>query len=186
MVERTPPPPPEVSNDDPGFDAGRLCLQFLAAQVHQPTLDLRTWASATLDVQELVMATAAERADAQTLQGAIARIGVALAGGQRAPIGDIARVNRIAAMPDLAPQMGIGRTRDWAWPATFGQVLSTLARDTVSLLTSADRDRVRRCAAQDCDRLFVDTSRPGQRRWCSMARCGNRAKVRAFRGRAEA
>ncbi|WP_235492647.1 MULTISPECIES: CGNR zinc finger domain-containing protein [unclassified Leifsonia] len=28
---------------------------------------------------------------------------------------------------------------------------------------------------------YVDTSRAGTRRWCSMQRCGNRAKVRKFR-----
>jgi predicted RNA-binding Zn ribbon-like protein len=44
-------------------------------------------------------------------------------------------------------------------------------------------DRVRRCAGNDCLLTFVDTSRPGRRRWCSMERCGNRAKVRAFRNR---
>jgi predicted RNA-binding Zn ribbon-like protein len=26
-----------------------------------------------------------------------------------------------------------------------------------------------------------DTSRPGRRQWCSMARCGNIAKTRAYR-----
>ena len=31
--------------------------------------------------------------------------------------------------------------------------------------------------------LFVDQSRPGSRRWCSMQRCGNLAKVRSYRDR---
>jgi hypothetical protein len=34
-----------------------------------------------------------------------------------------------------------------------------------------------------CSLLFVDTSRSGRRRWCSMERCGNRAKVAAHRRR---
>ncbi|MEE3918700.1 CGNR zinc finger domain-containing protein [Micromonospora sp. BRA006-A] len=29
----------------------------------------------------------------------------------------------------------------------------------------------------------MDTSRPGQRRWCAMERCGNRQKARALRSR---
>jgi predicted RNA-binding Zn ribbon-like protein len=29
----------------------------------------------------------------------------------------------------------------------------------------------------------VDTSRSGERRWCSMAGCGNKAKVAEFRQR---
>jgi hypothetical protein len=31
--------------------------------------------------------------------------------------------------------------------------------------------------------LYLDTTRSGTRRWCSMRRCGNRAKVRAHRAR---
>jgi predicted RNA-binding Zn ribbon-like protein len=31
--------------------------------------------------------------------------------------------------------------------------------------------------------LYVDASRPGRRRWCSMERCGDRAKKRKARGK---
>jgi predicted RNA-binding Zn ribbon-like protein len=31
--------------------------------------------------------------------------------------------------------------------------------------------------------IYRDESRTGTRRWCSMQRCGNRAKVRAHRAR---
>ena len=37
--------------------------------------------------------------------------------------------------------------------------------------------RTRCCAHPDCMRWFVDTSKSGRRRWCSMERCGNRAKA---------
>jgi predicted RNA-binding Zn ribbon-like protein len=40
--------------------------------------------------------------------------------------------------------------------------------------------RVRVCAASDCLAIFVDTSRNGSRRWCSMERCGARAKSAAY------
>ena len=46
------------------------------------------------------------------------------------------------------------------------------------LLTGGRLDRVRRCANPDCGWLFVDDSRAGKRRWCSMSSCGNRAKAR--------
>lgn len=39
-------------------------------------------------------------------------------------------------------------------------------------------DRIRRCANPDCVLWFLDVSRPGTRRWCSMAACGNREKAR--------
>ena len=40
-------------------------------------------------------------------------------------------------------------------------------------------EAVRKCANDGCSLYFFDTSRTGRRRWCSMAACGNRAKVAA-------
>lgn len=45
-----------------------------------------------------------------------------------------------------------------------------------------DADRIGVCTAPPCDRVFVDTSRNGNRRFCS-SRCANRASVAAFRAR---
>jgi predicted RNA-binding Zn ribbon-like protein len=61
--------------------------------------------------------------------------------------------------------------------------VSTIARDAVELFTGRFADRIRECGAHDCYLIFVDTSRPGRRRWCAMERCGNRHKVRALRAR---
>ncbi|WP_268625731.1 CGNR zinc finger domain-containing protein [Paenibacillus alvei] len=41
--------------------------------------------------------------------------------------------------------------------------------------------RIRVCTAEDCQWVFVDRSRPGTGRWCSMKACGNRAKNKTFR-----
>ena len=58
-----------------------------------------------------------------------------------------------------------------------------VARSVVDLLTTpADLAKVRTCAADVCGWMFLDTS-GGRRRWCSMADCGNQAKVRRFRKR---
>ena len=46
------------------------------------------------------------------------------------------------------------------------------------LLAGARLDRVRRCANPECGWLFLDDSRVGKRRWCSMQSCGNRAKAK--------
>lgn len=47
-------------------------------------------------------------------------------------------------------------------------------------------DRIRACAGEGCVLWFLDTSRNGTRRWCSMAGCGNRAKARAHYSRSTA
>jgi len=62
-------------------------------------------------------------------------------------------------------------------------VLAPIARDAVRLATGQDPDRIRRCDSEACGRWFVDTSKGGRRRWCSMATCGNRAKAARHRSR---
>ena len=46
------------------------------------------------------------------------------------------------------------------------------------LLASGKLDKIRRCANPECLYLFLDESRAGKRRWCTMSSCGNRAKAR--------
>ncbi len=62
--------------------------------------------------------------------------------------------------------------------------IARIARDAVQLLgTDETRELLRSCEQDDCGTLFVDTSPGRRRRWCSMSRCGSRAKVKAFRER---
>lgn len=61
--------------------------------------------------------------------------------------------------------------------------LGIIARDAVRLLGTTPPHRLRLCAADDCDRWFVDSSKAGRRKWCSMATCGNRAKASRYRTR---
>lgn len=57
-------------------------------------------------------------------------------------------------------------------------LLAPLAQSAAELFTKADRTRVRKCA--HCVGHFLDTSKKGTRRWCSMKMCGNRFKVAAY------
>lgn len=43
--------------------------------------------------------------------------------------------------------------------------------------------RLKACLADDCQWAFYDHTRNHSGRWCNMAVCGNRTKVRAFRAR---
>ncbi len=51
--------------------------------------------------------------------------------------------------------------------------------DALDLVRDAP-GRVRECADASCPVLYVDTSRNGSRRWCSMEGCGARAKSAAY------
>jgi predicted RNA-binding Zn ribbon-like protein len=44
-------------------------------------------------------------------------------------------------------------------------------------------DRLKVCGNEACQLAFYDSSRNRSARWCSMARCGNRMKGRAYRVR---
>ncbi|ASO20464.1 putative RNA-binding Zn ribbon-like protein [Actinoalloteichus hoggarensis] len=50
-------------------------------------------------------------------------------------------------------------------------------------LSDAAPGRIRRCENPDCVLHFHDVSRSGDRRWCSMAVCGNRLKARRHSAR---
>jgi predicted RNA-binding Zn ribbon-like protein len=57
--------------------------------------------------------------------------------------------------------------------------LALVARKAVLLLTGSRLERVHRCeGVGDCGWLFLDSSKNGRRRWCSMQGCGSRAKTR--------
>jgi predicted RNA-binding Zn ribbon-like protein len=61
--------------------------------------------------------------------------------------------------------------------------LAPVAWAAAEMATTAKPERLRRCAAKACSRWFLDTSKGGRRKWCSMATCGNRAKASRWRSR---
>ena len=56
-------------------------------------------------------------------------------------------------------------------------VLQPIALSAARIVTEVNPTRIRQCASRNCMYWFLDTSKSGRRRWCSMSRCGNRAKV---------
>jgi len=96
---------------------------------------------------------------------------------------DLVVINRWAAHPALAPQLDRRRRVRWVAERPVEAALASIARDAIDLISGPLATRVRECAAEDCALLFVDTSPPGRRRWCSMDGCGNRAKTSAYRRR---
>jgi predicted RNA-binding Zn ribbon-like protein len=72
----------------------------------------------------------------------------------------------------------------WVDGDQLDRMLWPVARSAAELLSSPALARVGECHGQGCGWLFVDTSKAGRRRWCSMATCGNRAKSRRHGQRA--
>ena len=70
--------------------------------------------------------------------------------------------------------------RHWKSPE---QLLQPIADAIGDLICHADFQYVRQCEGPTCTLMFYDISKSHARRWCSMAICGNRAKVAAHRAR---
>jgi predicted RNA-binding Zn ribbon-like protein len=103
----------------------------------------------------------------------------------RAP--DLALISR-TLVAALAQQRIVhhGQSVAWQWADDAGvaeRILGPVARSAAEVLASADLGRVRRCAGPGCGWFFFDLTRNHTRRWCNMARCGNRAKARRFYAR---
>lgn len=89
------------------------------------------------------------------------------------------------AVPGLKlTQLSSGYDLNWSTLGEPDSVLAPIAWSAFELLQSAKLTRVRECAGVNCGWLYLDTSKAGKRRWCSMAICGNRAKAERFRRRA--
>ena len=76
---------------------------------------------------------------------------------------------------------GRGRRRWRSWSGLLWPVV----RDAAELLVAGELRRVGKCCGDNCDWLYLDTSRNRSRRWCDMQSCGNRAKARRHYHRAK-
>ncbi len=163
-----------------------LCLDFANTRYWRgqetPTetlnvpADLAAWAKASKPLP------ATEFDEAIALREALYRLFDAQAQGKAAPTRDLDALNR--ALAQAPARITLKRGRDgyeWEVDAKAGTALALLAPVLWSagdLLAGPRLDKVRRCANPDCGWLFLDDSRAGKRRWCSMSSCGNRAKAR--------
>ncbi|MFF7978124.1 CGNR zinc finger domain-containing protein [Streptomyces sp. NPDC007901] len=179
--------------------AGRICLDFMR------TLRLRGTADATeeLDTPEALTAWVAQLGpypagtavpapaeDVLHRARAVREAVHALLTAARSPAGPVGcpaderrLLNEAAAAAPPVPVLDADGTVTYTAADPVGAVLADIARDALVLATSPALDRVRACSGTHCAAWFLDTSRPGNRRWCSMETCGNQAKKSTWRTR---
>lgn len=63
----------------------------------------------------------------------------------------------------------------------FAGLMIPIVDSAADALVNDELPRVRRCADPRCHRVFFDATKNGQRRWCDMGTCGNRAKAARHR-----
>lgn len=176
------------------FEPGSLALAFAVTgpgtteeplavfqTLNRPS-DLERWAASVAGVGGLKVSDD-DLGLALRLQAAFWSVADAVIGRRSVPEGDREVLNELAAQPCLVPRLLRGPIRTWAAEEGVRSVLSSVARDAIDVLGGTRAARLKQCEGSRCSLLFVDTSRSGRRRWCSMERCGNRAKVAAHRRR---
>lgn len=98
-------------------------------------------------------------------------------------------VNRMLADSNARPRLT--RHDRWDWHLHVSElddplvdrIAAEAAMALVDVVRVGDLDRLRICAADDCDAVLVDLSRNRSRRYCDVGNCGNRANVAAYRAR---
>jgi predicted RNA-binding Zn ribbon-like protein len=176
------------------FISGSVCLDFVdtlgnrrAEPVERLATpgDLDRWLGAAGLVGPFrKKSTRANLAGARALRDAIFRFALSAIEDTPTDLTDTETINHWATRMPLRPTIAGGHITLTA-KQPIEAALSTIAADAIELILGAQRSRIRVCP--ECRMVFVDTSRPGKRRWCSSASgCGNRAKVRAHRSRLSA
>jgi len=97
----------------------------------------------------------------------------------------IDELNRLMAehpmLTRLETRNSASSTKLWFEPRRPEDLFAPLAHSAAALFANVDPNRVRKCGR--CVLHFLDTSKKGTRRWCSMQLCGNRFKVAAYAAR---
>jgi predicted RNA-binding Zn ribbon-like protein len=102
---------------------------------------------------------------------------------QLASLADLARAASEAGSLRLAPD---GAVR-WGWSRSeLATVRHVAVTSGVELLRAQPSPRLRQCPGDHCGWIFLDATKRGNRRWCSMGECGQEAKDERRRARRRA
>lgn len=172
------------------FVAGHVALDFVntaeqrghpdAGDVLRRPADLRLWGL------RYGLLSSAAREDRSELSRALAArellYSVFLACARALPPApaELAALSRLAAAAYRAAALtptGEG-TVTWHWPPDqLSTVRHVAVSSAVDLLERGPGPRLKQCPGDQCGWFFLDTTKRGNRRWCSMSECGQDAKT---------
>lgn len=143
--------------------------------------DLATWGLATglLTAPPRALRGAGdELGAARRLRAHLTSLLDALVSGEPPPSSDLRALAAAAADAFRAGTLGAEHGRVvWRWSGrSLASVRHRLAASAADLLTGEQLSRLGRCPGDGCGWFFVDTTKRGNRRWCSMQACGQEAK----------
>lgn len=111
---------------------------------------------------------------------------VSRAHGGRPAESDLTRLARLAATAYRAGALArrAGGRITWSWTRNeLSSVRHVAVTAAVDLLAGDQVQRLKQCPADQCGRFFIDMTKRGNRRWCSMSECGQEAKTTRRRTR---
>jgi predicted RNA-binding Zn ribbon-like protein len=180
------------------FIAGHVALDFVntaeargrpdAGEALRTADDLLQWgerrgvlaASGTHDAADDELAAALEAREL------LYRLFLGRTRGDTAAAADLAALERLASGAYRAArldQAADGRL-SWCWDrAQLSTVRYVVVTSALDLLSQSPTARLKQCPADDCGWFFIDTTKRGNRRWCSMSDCGQEAKTARRRAR---
>ncbi|HET8995629.1 MAG TPA: ABATE domain-containing protein [Acetobacteraceae bacterium] len=169
--------------------ADDLCLRFIntrywrgmaepTEELREPS-DLQRWLQAEAGLPpESVRQAGDAFADALRLRETLFRLFVALAAGKPGAAADVAALNAALATVPARTCITLSAPSGWLVPELRpAALLAPVLWSAGDLALGPRAGRVRQCANPACQWLFLDDSKSGNRRWCSMSACGNRAKA---------
>lgn len=172
------------------FVGNNLAIDFINTQVTNrgemidflsDSQDLICWADAAkLDLDESLDIQHTFK-ECLELRGALRRVFTAVLDAQSVPQNALNTINQHLLnhknQRELISVGGELELRSIYKNLSAERLLGLIANKAACLLESIQLKKLKKCANTNCILFFVDTSKSGRRRWCSMDVCGNRSKA---------
>jgi len=97
---------------------------------------------------------------------------------------DLTRLAQLAACAyaEATVDAASDGTIRWHWDQSrLATVRHVAVTSAIDLLSTGPISRLKQCPGDHCGWFFLDTTKRGNRRWCSMSECGQEAKNRGRR-----
>lgn len=129
------------------------------------------------DIEEVAFA------DILALRRQLSELADALSAGRRAPASAVTAMNLVLSRRPGHEQLvrTSGRWTVRLAPERPARALEVVARSAAATLADPAR-AVRRCAADPCSLVFLDSSTTRSRHWCSAVVCGRHGRIERRRG----
>jgi predicted RNA-binding Zn ribbon-like protein len=184
------------------FIAGHVTLDFVntaeerghpeAGDALLRPADLRLWGQRHDLISRSAAGTVDERAELRRAREArelLYTLFFAHVHGRQASKAQFAQLARLAASAYGAAslQPADDGSAGWRWSRSeLPSIRHVVVAGAIDLLRSDPFPNLKQCPGEHCGWFFLDTTKRGNRRWCSMSECGQEAKAERRRARRRA